>query len=177
MRRSARSFSDRPLTLIQASQLLWAAQGINFKGHLRTTPSAGALYPLETYLVAGNVEKLAAGCYRYDSNEHQLEVISDKDVRSDLCTAALGQSYVADAPALILLTAVYSRMMPRYGDRGVRYAIMEAGHAAQNMALQAAALSLGTVAVGSFDDEAVTGIMNLPEGEAPLYILPVGRIK
>jgi SagB-type dehydrogenase family enzyme len=174
-RRSKRDFLDEPLTLDQISQLMWAAQGINSPAGTRTAPSAGAIYPLETYLVTGVIDNLVVGFYRYKVNQHQLEYISNTDFRGKLASAALGQQYIATAPASIVLTATYGKIKPRYGDRGIRYANMEAGHAAQNLELAAVALGLGTVAVGAFDDEAVAKLINLPESETPLYILPVGK--
>ena len=174
-RRSIRRFGDEPLTLGQVSQLLWAAQGVTHTRGFRTAPSAGATYPLETYVVAGNVDNLAEGVYRYNPAEHKLVKILSGDLREKLAQAALRQSCVGDGAINIVFTAVYERTTQRYGERGTRYVHMEAGHAAQNVYLQAAALNLGTVVIGAFHDEQVREILSLPQQEQPLYIMPVGR--
>ncbi|MBE0431570.1 MAG: SagB/ThcOx family dehydrogenase [Dehalococcoidia bacterium] len=174
-RRSVRSYSDEPLTLDEVSQLLWAAQGITDPRGYRTAPSAGATYPLETYLVAGNVADVGPGVYRYDPEEHALVKVIDGDVRAGLASAALAQSSVREGAISIVFTAVYARTTQRYGDRGVRYVHMEAGHAAQNVYLQAVALNLGTVVIGAFHDDQVSSILDLPADEQPLYIMPLGR--
>ena len=174
-RRSIREYANLPLTLEDVSQLLWAAQGITVKWGGRTAPSAGALYPLEVYLVVGNVENLAAGVYKYKPERHELVKVRDDDVRGELAKAALGQSWVKEGAIDIVIAAVYGRTTKKYGDRGVRYVHMEAGHAAQNIYLQAATLNLGMVTVGAFHDDWVKEIMSMPEDEIPLYVIPVGR--
>lgn len=174
-RRSIRSFSDKPLTLQEVSQLLWAAQGITSPSGLRTAPSAGALYPLELYVVAGNVQPLPAGVYRYEPEGHRLTRIADGDRRAELADAALRQSCVQEGAAAFVFSAVYERTTAKYGDRGISYVHLEAGHAAQNLCLQATAIGLGAVTIGAFDDEQVSRHLNLPGNEQPLYIIPVGR--
>jgi SagB-type dehydrogenase family enzyme len=175
-RRSVRDYKDEPLTLAELSQLLWAAQGVTNPGGFRTAPSAGALYPLELYVASGNVEGLSPGIYRYEPNGHGLENIADGDVRDGLCSAALDQSAVKDAAAVIVFSAVFERTTGKYGERGIRYVHIETGHAAQNVYLQAASLGLGTVVIGAFDDEEVKKVMNMDESEEPLYIMPVGKV-
>jgi len=174
-RRSIRSYSGQPLTLQELSQLLWAAQGLTDPGGFRTAPSAGGLYPLELYLVAGDVTDLTAGVYRYQPDGHQLAKTLDGDKRAELAEAALGQEWVKEGAVSIVFTAVYERTTVKYGDRGVRYVHIEAGHAAQNLCLQATALGLGAVTVGAFHDEEVSQLLNLPADERPLYVIPVGR--
>lgn len=174
-RRSIRSYTDEPLMLQELSQLLWAAQGITEAGGFRTAPSAGALYPLELYVVVGDVQDLTPGVYRYQPDGHQLTKIMDGDRRGELASAALGQGCVKEGAAAFVFAAVYERTTGKYGERGIRYVHMEVGHAAQNLCLQATALGLGAVTVGAFSDEQVTRVLNLPEGEQPLYIIPVGR--
>jgi len=174
-RRSVRRFLEQPLTLAEVGQLLWAAQGITGRGGLRTTPSAGALYPLEAYLVAGNVTGLPTGVYKYDPHRHRLLRVASGDRRAALRGAALGQDCVARAPAVLVLAALPERTTRKYGQRGHRYVHMEAGHAAQNVYLQAFSLNLGTVAVGAFVDRAVKEIVALEDDAEPLYLLPVGR--
>ncbi len=175
-RRSIRSFSDKPLTMAHVSQLLWAAQGITEpKRGLRAAPSAGACYPISLYLAAGKVEGLDPGIYLYSPAGHLLLRKSSADGRGDLARAAIGQSCVGTAPAVLALAADYGRIKPRYGDRSARYTDMEAGHIGQNVSLQAVALGLGTVMVGAFDDGAVKKALGLPPEEAALYIIPVGH--
>src|SRR5690606_4375366 len=135
-RRSVREYSDAPLILAQVSQLLWAAQGITHPGGFRTAPSAGARYPLETYLIAGKVSGLQTGIYQYVPHSHTLVAKALGEKRVALSQAALQQRAVSQAPVTILLAAVYTRTTGRYGERGMRYVHMEAGHAAQNVALQ-----------------------------------------
>lgn len=174
-RRSIRSYTGEPVTLQELSQLLWAAQGITDVRGFRTAPSAGALYPLEVYVVAGNVQNLAPGVYRYEPDEHELAQLMDGDKRNELADAALAQAWVKEGALVIVFTAVYERTTIKYGERGIRYVHMESGHAAQNLCLQATALGLGVVTVGAFSDEQVAKLLNFPDGEQPLYIIPVGR--
>lgn len=174
-RRSVREYANLPLTLEDVSQLLWAAQGITAEWGGRTAPSAGALYPLEVYLAVGNVENLAAGVYKYKPERHELVKVRDDDVRGELAKAALDQSWVMEGAIDIVIAAVYERTTKKYGDRGVRYTHMEAGHAAQNIYLQATALDLGTVTIGAFYDDRVKDILGMPKNETPLYVIPVGR--
>ena len=174
-RRSIRSYTGEPLTLQEVSQLLWAVQGITDPRGFRTAPSAGALYPLEVYLVAGDVEDLTSGVYRYEPDGHQLARIIDGDKRAELADAALAQPCVKEGAISIVFAAVYERTTVKYGDRGIRYVHMEAGHAGQNLCLQATAMGLGVVTVGAFHDEQVSKLLNLPQDEKPLYIIPVGR--
>lgn len=177
-RRSIRSYTDEPLSLQDISQLVWAAQGITepAKGK-RAAPSAGATYPLEVYVVVGanGVTGLVDGVYRYDPVEHQLENVLKGDMRSSLADAALGQSWVREAPVNIVIVAVYERTTGRYGDRGIRYVHIEVGHVGQNLYLQAEARGLGMVVVGAFSDDEVQQLLQLPADQKPLYILPIGH--
>lgn len=175
-RRSVRDYRADPLALAEAGQLLWAAQGITGPdGRKRTAPSAGALYPLEVYLVAGRVEGLPAGIYRYQPDRHALLRVAQGDIRQVLSEAALDQECVRDAPAALVFAAVYGRTTGKYGDRGVRYVHMEVGHAAQNVYLQAESLGLGTVMVGAFHDDRVQAVLHMAADEEPLAIMPAGR--
>ncbi len=173
-RRSVRDFASDSLDLGQVSQLLWAAQGVTSPAGFRTAPSAGALYPLEVFLVAGAVDGLSPGVYRYVPRRHALQQVSPGDRRLDLSRAAVNQSWIHEAPAAIVLAAVFARTTGRYGDRGPRYVHMEVGHAAQNVYLQARALGLGTTMVGAFHDDRVSRALGLDDAEWPLGILPVG---
>lgn len=174
-RRSVREYANSPLTLEEVSQLLWAAQGITSEWGGRTAPSAGALYPLEVYLAVGNVRNLSPGVYKYKPERHELVQVKPDDVRGELAEAALSQAWIKEGAIDIVIAAVYQRTTIKYGDRGVRYVHMEAGHAAQNIYLQAAALNLGMVTVGAFHDDQVKNVMGMLEDEMPLYVIPVGR--
>ncbi|MBC7237377.1 MAG: SagB/ThcOx family dehydrogenase [Chloroflexi bacterium] len=175
-RRSIRDYADDPLSLAELAQLLWAAQGITDPRGYRTAPSAGATYPLELYVVVGRVEGLAAGIYHYLPDGHALARVASGDRRAALAGVALGQSWIEEAPVDLVLAAVYERTMQRYGARGRQYVHMEAGHAAQNVYLQAVTLNLGTVVVGAFHDEGVRDVLGLPKEQQPLYIMPVGHL-
>ncbi len=174
-RRSVRDYKNEPLALEEVSQLLWAAQGITNEKGSRVAPSAGALYPLEVYVVVGNVDSLSNGVYKYNPQGHELAKVAEGDKRMELYNAALNQSAVKDAAMAIVFSAVYERTAEKYGGRGERYVHLETGHAAQNVYLQAVSLGLGTVVIGAFDDNEVKKIMNMQDEEQPLYIMPVGR--
>ena len=171
-RQSVRSFAPDSLQPKEIGQLLWAAGGLTVtEGRLthRTIPSAGALFPLEFYLLT------ARGVAHYNIQAHALEWLQDKDRRDDLSKAALGQGWMRVAPAVIVIAAEPARTTVKYGERGERYAIMEAGFAGQNILLQAIALGLGAVPVGAFEDGEVSEVLGLPEGRLPMLIVPVGR--
>jgi SagB-type dehydrogenase family enzyme len=174
-RRSCREFQSTPLSLAEIGQLLWAAQGVSDERGRRTAPSAGALYPLEVYLVAAGVEGLESGVYHYSPAEHALDRMLAGDVRAALSQAALDQEALREAPATIALAAVYERTAGKYGERGPRYVHMEVGAAAENLSLQAEALSLGTVFIGAFHDERVQDVLQLPDDQHPLALLPAGH--
>ncbi len=174
-RRSIRDFKRKPLSITEVSQLLWAAQGITASGGRRTAPSAGALYPLELYLVAANVEGLTQGIYKYRPDGHELIRTVEGNKSGELSGAALGQTSVRDAAAVLLLAAVYERTMAKYGERGVRYVHIEVGHVGQNVCLQAVALGLGTAMIGAFDDSQVKRIAKLLPKEEPVYLIAIGR--
>jgi SagB-type dehydrogenase family enzyme len=169
-RRSVREFADASLSLAELGQLLWATQGITSDRGFRTAPSAGALYPLELYV------STADGIFHYDPEGHRLLSAGNQDVRQALYEAALRQEAIRQAPAVFVLAAVYERIEQRYGsERGPRYVHMEAGHAAQNLLLEAVALDLGAVPIGAFQDEQVQDVLELPADQQPLYLIPVGR--
>jgi SagB-type dehydrogenase family enzyme len=167
-RRSVRAFTDQTLTTERLGQLLWAAQGITDPRGFRTAPSAGALYPLELYVVS------AEGLYRYRPQGHQLLQLTGEDLRSTVWQHGLQQGALRDAPTVFLVAAVYQRTANKYGERATRYVHMEAGHAAQNLLLQAVALGLGGVPIGAFHDDQLGEALSLPADHAPLYLLPVG---
>jgi len=173
-RHSTREFADRPLDLGTVSQFLWAAGGVHRSGGRRTIPSAGALYPLEIYLVAGAVSGLGAGVYRYGPRSHTLALTTEGDMRVRLTASAVGQRWMITAPAVLVVAAEYERTTGKYGERGIRYAQIEVGAVAQNVYLQAEALGLGTTLVGAFDDAEVAQVLGLPAEHRPLGLLPVG---
>ena len=186
-RRSIRKFNNEPVTVDDISQILWAAYGITYpipdgpeflRGGLKTAPSAGALYPLELYVVAGNVTNLPAGIYKYLPETHALIPILEGDKRQPLCNAALQQPWVLEAPASIVYSAFFNRSTDKYGERGrERYVCMDLGHSAQNIYLQATALGLGTVAIGAFSDVQLKLTIRMTKEEEPLYIMPLGKIR
>lgn len=176
-RRSIREFAPAPLSLEDISQTLWAAQGITEKPRLRTAPSAGALYPLEIYLIAGDVEQLSAGVYLYREQAHDLVLTLAGDYRKPLAAAALNQTWMQRAPAVALIAGVYHRSARKYGQRARRYVHIEVGHVAQNVYLQAVARGLGTVIVGAFDDTRVQRVLGLPADHMPLALMPLGRVR
>lgn len=175
-RRSHREYNTASLTRTELSQLLWSAQGITHSAGLRTAPSAGALYPLELFVVISRVEDLAAGIYHYQIKTHSLRLISKGDYRHQLAKAALGQDVIEQGAVVIAIAAVYARTEKKYGSRARRYVHMEAGHVAQNIYLQTTALGLGTVLVGAFDDARVQQVLELKPDLAPLGLMPVGHL-
>jgi SagB-type dehydrogenase family enzyme len=174
-RRSNREFSGEALTLAEAGQLLWAAQGVTHGEGFRTAPSAGALYPLELYLVAGRVGELEPGVYHYQPVSHSVRLRQAGDLRAEVAEAALGQLWMADAAAIVVIAAVERRTAAKYGSAAERYIAIEVGHAAQNVALQGIALGLGTGFVGAFDEEELGRVPLLAPGEEAYYLLPLGR--
>lgn len=169
-RRSVRAFTDDPLTLQEIGQLLWAAQGISDEAGYRVAPSAGALYPLEAYVIRQQ------GVFHYDPEAHALVSVKRGDMRRALSGAALDQESVAEAPIVLVIAAVYERTQAKYGpERAPRYVHMEAGHAAQNVLLQAVALELAAVPIGAFVDDDVQQLLELPSDCRPLYLIPVGH--
>ncbi|MFB6266701.1 MAG: SagB/ThcOx family dehydrogenase [Halodesulfurarchaeum sp.] len=177
-RRSRRTFGDGRISLSEIGQLLWAAQGVtDTESGFRAAPSAGATFPLEVYTVIGEegCEDLEAGVYRYHPGEHALERQVSGDVTAALREAALDQAWIETASATIVFAAVDERTTGQYGQRGLeRYVPMEAGHAGENLFLQAEALGLGTVPVGAFDDGRVREVLEIPAEERILYLFPVG---
>jgi SagB-type dehydrogenase family enzyme len=172
-RRSVRTFTAESLSLKEAGQLLWAAQGRNRGLVGRTAPSAGATYPMELYLVAGKVKGLKPGVYHYRFDDHLLVPTKGGDHRAELAEAALGQGSIASAPAVLVLAADFSRTARAYGQRASRYVYMEAGHVAENVYLQCEALGMGTVVIGAFQDDRVQKLLGIEQ--EPLYIMPTGK--
>jgi len=170
-RRSVRSFKDSDLELEEVSQLFWAAQGqtMESKWRGRTAPSAGALYPLHVYAIWGN------RLWHYEPSAHALELKAENITQEQLAGASLGQSAIREAPVCFIFTGDYEVTAVKYGERAERYVHIEIGHAGQNLLLQAVALGLGAVPMGAFQDEEVKKLLGFPEGEHPLYVIPVGH--
>jgi SagB-type dehydrogenase family enzyme len=175
-RRTGREFAARGLDLPQVAQLLWGADGLSDPRGLRTAASAGATYPLEIYLVVGErgVAGLPAGVYRYLVKEHALEPGVKGDRRNDVARAALHQTWMTHAPVMVVIAAEYRRCTARYGQRGIMYTHMEAGHVSANVFLQAEALGLGAGIVGAFEDNGLGQTLQLPKEQVPLLVMPVG---
>jgi SagB-type dehydrogenase family enzyme len=180
-RRSVRNFSDEPMTIDELSYLLWGATGIQRKEmgyEFRTAPSAGALYPIETYLVVNNVKDLPAGVYHYNIKNHELEELELGDFGKAISFAALNQGMCAKAAVVFVHTAIFQRSKWKYGERGYRYIYMDAGHIAENLALAGVSLGLGSCHIGAiFDDEANKIIGVDGKSESVIYITVVGKPK
>jgi len=189
-RRSIRDYSNASIALELLSQLLWACQGVSseltyqrdgktIRLPLRTAPSAGALYPLEVFVVVSRVSGLEPGLYHYipgnNSNDHRLEMLQSGEKASDLADAALGQDCIKNAAATFIICSVVQRTAVKYGERAEQYVLIEAGHAGQNICLQAQALDIGTVTVGAFHDEKIRRLIGTEA--KPVYIICAGKKK
>jgi SagB-type dehydrogenase family enzyme len=177
MRRSIRNYADRSLSLTELSQLLWAAQGITAeRREFRAAPSAGALYPIETYAVVHDVAALPSGIYHYAVREHGLERLERGEFRGAVTQAGLYQEFLGAANVCFVLSAIFQRARWKYRKRAYRYVLLEAGHIAQNLYLEATSLGLGACAVGAFMDGSLNDLLGL-DGveEAALYIISVGQ--
>ena len=178
-RRSIRDFAREPVSVAELSQLLWAAQGVTRREAewgFRAAPSAGALYPIETYLTAQNVGGLERGIYHYSPGEHALELLKEGSFGAHLAKAALDQDFLAEAGMVFCWTAVFGRLAWKYADRAYRYVYLDAGHIAQNVALAAVALGLGSCQVAALYDDEVNAMLGVDgEEESILYLTAVGR--
>lgn len=175
-RRSRREYLPGPLSLEELSRLLYAAQGITDPRGFRAAPSAGALYPIETYVVVHEVAGLEPGLYHYAVADHALEQVRAADLRPGLVVAGLGQEMLGEAQACLILTAIFQRTRWRYRERAYRYVLLEAGHIGQNVYLAATSMGLGACAVGAFLDDQVNDLLGVDgQEEAAVYLLAVGR--
>jgi SagB-type dehydrogenase family enzyme len=179
-RRSIRNYSKKPISLTQLSQLLFAAQGVTGKMYgqpLRSAPSAGALYTFEIYIFANNIQALPRGIYHYSILDHALELVKAGDFRRKITDAGLEQEMLGDAAVTFVLSAIFDRLRHKYGERGFRYAYIEAGHISQNIYLQSVSLGLGSVCVGAFLDEKVNQLIGVDgRKEAAIYLHAVGAL-
>ena len=177
-RRSIRNYSAKSMSKEQLSQLLFAAQGVTGKMHgkaLRTAPSAGALYPFEIYVVVNNVQDVPKGIYHYSVLDHAIELVKPGDFREQVTDAGMKQQMLGDAGATFILSAIFDRVRYKYGERGLRFVYMEAGHIIQNIYLQATSLGLGSVCAGAYLDEKANQLIGVDgQKEAVLYLHPVG---
>jgi len=175
-RKSYRAYKKTHLSVGEISQLLFAGQGIIKKRRKRTVPSAGALYPVEIYLVSGKIKGIPPGVYKYQPKLHRLIKILNEDKRKELLKATLFQFWIEEAPAVIVLCGVFWKTLSKYGREGNSFVFMEIGHTAQNISLQATSLNLGTVCIGGFKKRRVEKALSLAKDEKPLYLIPVGNI-
>lgn len=171
-RKSVRSFLKKTMPKELFDYLLWVSYG-KIDGRL-VVPSGGATYPIQIYAVLGEVEGIEPGVYKYLNFENRLSLHLKGDFMKELSRACLNQRYVADASFNIVIAVYYPKITSVYGERGKRYAILEAGHIGQNIYLACAEMDLGTVAIGAFNDTMVSQVLNLPQGLDPLYIFPIG---
>ncbi|MHC4646006.1 MAG: SagB/ThcOx family dehydrogenase [Planctomycetota bacterium] len=178
-RKSIRSFPDKPLWAGHVSYLLWASTGIQRFEHgheFRTAPSAGALYPIETYLIANNIDTLDKGLYHYSIKPHCVEQIKKEDLRAAIAAATLGQSMCAEAAVVFVWSAVFQRCKWKYGQRAYRYVYLDAGHIAENLALAAVSLNLGSCEIGAFYDDQVNEILGIDGvNESAICMAAIGR--
>jgi SagB-type dehydrogenase family enzyme len=173
-RKSIRGFLDKGIEIEKISQLLWAAQGKNISK--RTIPSAGAIYPLEIYVLLKNI-----GFYYYDYKKASLKMEAEakkaEEILKHLTESAWNQSFINEAPLNIIICVDFPKIIHGYGERGRRYALIEVGHCAQNVHLEAVALDLGSVPIGAFQDKSIKNLLNLPDNLEPIYIIPIGYSK
>ncbi len=175
-RKSIRDFQAKPISHGQLSYLLWASTGIQRieEGYaFRTAPSAGALYPIETYVVVNNVRKLQAGIYHYSVRNHELEQIKQGEFQQTIATAALGQEMCASATAVFIWSAVFERCKWKYGQRAYRYIYLDTGHIAENLSLAAVSLNLGSCEIGALYDDHVNAIVGIDGTEESVLCMAV----
>ncbi len=173
-RRSARTYSDEAVSLGELSMLLWAGNGITGESGFRSAPSAGALYPIDLYVIPNRVEDLSCGVYRYLPYEHELILVKEGQFSDEVYNLSYGQAHIRNAAVLIVLVATPERTTAKYGERGEDYVLMEAGHIAQNMLLEAVSLGLGAVPVGAF--EPIEPVLGLEENQKAIYIVAIGKL-
>ena len=180
-RRSIREFSDQSITFSELSQLIWATQGITSRAwgfEFRASPSAGALYPIETYLVVNRVEEIPSGLYHYNVKEAQLILLKEGHFGPELCQAGLGQEMLEEAACDFVWTAMVGRSKWKYRERAYRYIYMDAGHIGQTLYLAATALNLGCCTMGAFFDEEVDRVIGVDgKNEISVYLGAVGRVR
>jgi SagB-type dehydrogenase family enzyme len=173
-RRSERDYSEKEISLAEASMLLWAGGGITDEHGFRTAPSAGALYPIDIYLVPNRVENASCGVYRYMPDEHELVLVKEGEFSEGFYNASYGQKHIRDAALLIVMVSTPERTTSKYGEIGKAYILIEAGHIAQNILLEGTSLGIKTTPVGGFEREKADDIIGLEEGKS-IYMITVGK--
>ena len=174
-RRSIRKYANKPLTLEQLSQILWAAQGKSGpERHHHAAPSAGGIHPLQLYIIATNVSELNKGIYKYDPQKNSLSLKHSNHKRDNVHQAAYGQSAILSAPVILVFVAQFQKTMNKYGPKAKAFVYTDLGHSAENVYLQATALGIGTVAMGGIEEKKITEILELPEDEDVIYLMPLG---
>lgn len=178
-RKSIRKFSKEPISKDELSYLLWASTGIQrIEGgyEFRTAPSAGALYPIETYLIANRVKDLEKGIYHYYIKEHLLEELKIGDFSEDIALAALGQRMCLESALVFVWTAIFYRSKWKYKERAYRYVYLDCGHIAENLALASTGLGLGSCQIGALYDDKVNMILDVDgTKESVIYMSVVGH--
>jgi SagB-type dehydrogenase family enzyme len=180
-RKSVRYFSSKDVSFVNLSFLLWASTGIQRKSkhyEFRTAPSAGALYPIETYVIVNRVEELERALYHYNIESHMLEMLKIGDFSQDLIHGALDQEMCGAAAVVLIWTGVFLRAKWKYGQRAYRYVYLDAGHIAQNLAISATSLGLGSCQIGAFFDDEINEVVNINGiDESVIYMSVVGHPK
>ncbi len=180
-RRSLRKYEPEDVTFDELAFMLWASQGITAKSgdySFRATPSGGALYPIETYLSANRVEGLAPGLYHFDPRNFCLEQLRDKDCGKEVAACCLDQTFMGNAAVGFLWSAVIRRCMSKYGNRGMRYIFLDAGHICQNLLVAAEATGNGGCPVAAFYDDELNALIDLDASEeTTIYAAAVGKRK
>ncbi|MDR3088231.1 MAG: SagB/ThcOx family dehydrogenase [Desulfobulbaceae bacterium] len=177
-RRSIRKFSDQPLPFAALAFMLWAAQGVTGRAGeylFRAAPSAGALYPVETYCAIERVAGVPPGLYHFSVRNFQLERVRYGAFGEHIALACLGQQFMRQAAVNFIWTAVLRRNFQKYGNRGLRYIFLDAGHICQNLLLAAGAVRGGGCPVAAFFDDEINEIVGI-DGceESALYLASVG---
>lgn len=179
-RRSVRNYSGQAMKLEELSQLLYYTGGINSERwgrKLRSAPSAGALYPIETYPVIHRVESLQPGLYHYAVQDHALELLRAEDLRGEIVAHGLMQEFLGQANLVLVLTSIFQRLRWKYQERSYRYALIEAGHLGQNVYLAGTSMGMGACAVGAFLDDGLNSLLGVDgQNEAAIYMLAVGKV-
>lgn len=179
-RRSRRRYTSDPISMTTLATLLWAAQGITLSVpnyQFRTAPSAGALYPVETYLATYYVSGIKQGIYHFNVLDFALEEIAQGNFGEHLTRAALDQAMAGRGAVLFIWTAIVLRSMWKYRNRCIRYIFMDAGHIAQNLQIAASAMGLGCCTIGAFYDDEINQILGVDgEEETVIYLGAVGNL-
>ena len=178
-RRSERSYSPKLMPIQELATICWAACGVNQRlgrADLRTSPSAGATFPLELNLIVNNVIDLESGLYKYQPSRHILELLALRDMSKDAAIALSNQGFVARSALVLIWSAIIGRIESRYHERSFRYIYLEAGHQCQNTLLVAYSLDLSACPIGAFFDQEVVNLIGIDKDEEiPLYAASFGN--